>query len=381
MLSSGDRAEKGIKHWELADTKCSKMLGQHSSSIKSVSITPDCRYALSGSDNNTIKYWDVVSGECLATLKGHSATVRCVQITSEGGHAVSGSDDATIKIWGLQTGSCVGTLEGHQGYIYSVAISPDNTLVASTGYTDHTVRLWDWKSGICLQVIEDKEAYVSPSAVAFSSPTSVAFSADGRRLVVGTSTGPIYVYRLTSVKAASPAEATRRYVNAKVVLVGESGVGKSGLAHRLIEDKFVQTYSTHGMQVWRLDVPLVQQDKLEREVLLWDLAGQEDYRIIHQLFLDETTLAMMLINPQKDDPFAEVGDWLKALKAAVAAKDARRDVTKLLIAAASMSVPSKSVSGKLSASSKNTALLAISPPALCAAITVPINKTMASRPP
>jgi hypothetical protein len=129
------------------------------------------------------------------------------------------------------------------------------------------------------------------------------------------------------------AETTRRYVNAKVVLVGESGVGKSGLAHRLIEDKFVQTESTHGMQVWRLDLPLAQKDTLEREALLWDLAGQEDYRLIHQLFLDETALALMLINPQKDDPFAEVGDWLKALRAAVAAKDPRREVAKLLIAA------------------------------------------------
>ena len=143
----------------------------------------------------------------------------------------------------------------------------------------------------------------------------------------------IYIFHLISVKAAPPVEATRRYMNAKVVLLGESGVGKSGLAHRLIEDTFVQTHSTHGMQVWRMDLPLEQQDTLEREALLWDLAGQEDYRIIHQLFLDETALALMLINPQKNDPFVEVGDWLKALNAAVATRDSRREVAKLLIGA------------------------------------------------
>ncbi len=55
---------------------------------------------------------------------------------------------------------------------------------------------------------------------------------------------------------------------------------------------------------------------MEREALLWDLAGQEDYRLIHQLFLDETALALLLVNPQKDDPFVEAGDWLKALAAA-----------------------------------------------------------------
>src|ERR1035437_10297756 len=64
-----------------------------------------------------------------------------------------------------------------------------------------------------------------------------------------------------------------------------------------------------------------------------DLAGQADYRLIHQLFLDETAVALVLINPQKDDPFAEVGDWLKALRAALGAKDPQRDAARILIAA------------------------------------------------
>ena len=149
------------------------------------------------------------------------------------------------------------------------------------------------------------------------SPISVAFSPDGSRLVVGTAaSGDIYVYRLTGVRAAPSAEATRRYVNAKVVLIGEGTVGKTSLAHRLIEDRYVVRDRTHGMNVWPLDLPLPPDATLEREALLWDLAGQEDYRLIHRLFLEETALALLLINPQKDDPFAEAGDWLKALKTA-----------------------------------------------------------------
>jgi GTPase SAR1 family protein len=116
--------------------------------------------------------------------------------------------------------------------------------------------------------------------------------------------------------------------------MGESGVGKSGLAHRLIEDRFVRTDSTHGMQVWRLDLPHAEeQESTDYEALLWDLAGQEDYRLIHQLFLDETALALILINPQERDPFAEVGDWLKALQSAVSNRGEDRPVAKILIAA------------------------------------------------
>ena len=147
----------------------------------------------------------------------------------------------------------------------------------------------------------------------------------------GTAGGKIYVYRLSAARTAPSAAPTRRYVNAKVVLVGESTVGKTTLAHRLIEDRYVKTDSTHGMNVWRLDLPLQPDATMEREALLWDLAGQEDYRLIHQLYLDETALALLLVNPQKDDPFAEAGDWLKALHTAVNGKDSARDAAKLLI--------------------------------------------------
>jgi len=95
------------------------------------------------------------------------------------------------------------------------------------------------------------------------------------------------------------------------------------------------------MNVWHLDLPDAESDSLpttdeglviEREALLWDLAGQEDYRLIHQLYLEETALALLLVNPQKDDPFAEAGDWLKALSMSVSRNDRQREVAKLLIA-------------------------------------------------
>ncbi len=188
---------------------------------------------------------------------------------------------------------------------------------------DETVRLWDWKSGACLQVILYDG---NPS------PISVAFSPEGSRLVVGTaSPSLVYVYRLTGARAAQPAESTRRYVNAKVVLIGEGTVGKTSLAHRLIEDLYVVRDRTHGMNVWPLDLPLPPDATLEREALLWDLAGQEDYRLIHRLFLEETALALLLINPQKDDPFAEAGDWLKALETAASHRASNRSVPRLLV--------------------------------------------------
>jgi GTPase SAR1 family protein/DNA-directed RNA polymerase subunit RPC12/RpoP len=326
VLLSGDTRDDGsIKMWVTDSGECAKTI-QAGQTVWAAALSTDGKRLLTGGHAGKMALWNLDDGQRLATMK-HGPFVNSVAITADGRRGFSGSDDNTVKIWDLEAGSCLGTLEGHGDHVYSVALSPNGTWIASAGFNDNTVRLWDWKTGGCLQVIEQCKY-----------PISVAFSPNGSLLVVGTTRGPIYVYRLSGVGAAPPVEPSRRYVNAKVVLVGESGVGKSGLAHRLIEDRFVPTPSTHGMQVWRLDLPEGLRPEggyLEREALLWDLAGQEDYRLIHQLFLDETAMALVLINPQKDDPFAEVGDWLKAVRAAVGAKDPQRDAARILIAARS----------------------------------------------
>jgi len=327
-LHDGKRAfsagnDNTLRLWDIETGRC--LTAINTGSLRNGTTTPDGKLGLASLCGGNIELWDLETGECLATLTGHSDDVNSVQIAPDGRFAVSGSVDNTVKVWDLEARTCVGTLEGHQHEVHSVAISPDGSLIASTGFIDHTVRLWDCKSGACLQVIKDEWSGFAP--------ISVAFSPDGSRLVVGIADadGRIYVYRLTGVRPTPSAEATRRYMNAKVVLIGEGAVGKTSLAHRLVEDRYVVRDRTHGMNVWRLDLPLPPDATLEREALLWDLAGQEDYRLIHQLFLEETALAVLLINPQKDDPFAEAGDWLKALKTAANSPEAKRDAARLLI--------------------------------------------------
>lgn len=54
-----------------------------------------------------------------------------------------------------------------------------------------------------------------------------------------------------------------------------------------------------------------------REVLLWDLAGQRDYRLIHQLHLHEATVALIVFDAARDtDPFAGILHWHRALRQA-----------------------------------------------------------------
>lgn len=117
------------------------------------------------------------TGNCRATWEGHTGSVCGVAITPNGKWVVSGSADKTLKIWNLQTGLCISTLEGHEGTIGGIAITPDGRRAISASY-DQTLRIWELPE--------------------------------------------------SDVLDEAPPES--RYTNAKVVLIGETSAGKTGLA-------------------------------------------------------------------------------------------------------------------------------------------------------
>ena len=64
----------------------------------SVSFSPDGRYALSGSYDETLKLWDVKTGKCLRTF---NSLVYSVCFSPDGRYALSGSSGNTLKLWAL----------------------------------------------------------------------------------------------------------------------------------------------------------------------------------------------------------------------------------------------------------------------------------------
>jgi small GTP-binding protein len=113
------------------------------------------------------------------------------------------------------------------------------------------------------------------------------------------------------------------YTSAKVVLVGESNVGKSYLAHRIGTGKAPEEgtiKSTHGMTFWPMAPETLSPEAKapegqRRDVVLWDLGGQDEYRLIHQLFLHDTTVALVLLDPTRGrTEFQDVETWNKALE-------------------------------------------------------------------
>jgi len=118
-----------------------------------------------------------------------------------------------------------------------------------------------------------------------------------------------------------------QYTNAKVLVVGESGAGKTGLSKVLAGDEWQPSDSTIGAWATQWKLPLSPSDGVEREIWLWDFGGQADQRLIHQLYMDDTALAVLVFDGQKEDLFETLGQWDRDLTRAT-----RKALTKLLVA-------------------------------------------------
>lgn len=151
----------------------------------------------------------------------------------------------------------------------------------------------------------------------WNSPPNLAFHP---RLPVLATLGEkdtiIRIWELDEAVLLGQARESVNYTTAKLVLVGESGVGKTGLGWRLAHGEFKEHSSTHGQQFWPIkQLGLKRKDGTECEAVLWDLAGQHAYRQIHSIFLENVAAALVLFDPSnRQEPLKGVEFWLEQLK-------------------------------------------------------------------
>ena len=323
-------ADGTARLWDLATGRQLKVMAPHHGPVRSVSWGGDGRHILTGAEDAKIRKWDLVTGHCVQVFEGHSDFVYAVPWRDEQQQFMSGSVDRTIRLWDVPSHTCLKVLEGHRDVVRCLAWSPDEQYALS-GSLDRTVRLWDLRSGMCLGSLEGHLGEVR----------AVGWNRDGRHAYSGDKQGRIWRWDLAELglipsvalgpvapEGIAPAAAQAlvalpvqqiQYTNAKVVLVGESGAGKTALAQRLANDTFIPSYSTAGAWAtqWRMD-DLPPDPNLDRDVWLWDFGGQADQRLIHQLYLDNAALILLVFNADDDDAVTHLHEWEQALAGSIA---------------------------------------------------------------
>ena len=101
-------------------------------------------------------------------------------------------------------------------------------------------------------------------------------------------------------------------INFKIIIVGESGVGKSSILKRAVQNKFDESYqATIGFEFLLMHFKV---NDLRIKLQIWDTCGQEMYRSLIQGFYRNTTATILVFSKTNRSSFDNLGMWIKDIK-------------------------------------------------------------------
>lgn len=208
------------------------LLEGHQATVNAVCMTPDHRYALSGSNDGALIVWDLVEAKPARKFRiGHAKPITSVSVTRDGRFALTGSGDHTLRLWDVARGDCVRTYEGHDGPVLSSCLSHDGRYALS-GSLDKTLRLWKVDSGEPIRVFA-QELHL---------PVAVCLSQDGRYALSGGWDKTLRLWKIANGRCVRTL-ADPSHLPVCICLSHDGRVALSGGTGR------------HRGHIWKWDVP------------------------------------------------------------------------------------------------------------------------------
>jgi small GTP-binding protein len=270
--------------------------------------------ALISDIDNVISIGEIRNGKFIEPLVKDiliSGFCVCIAWMPKGDLIAIGGSTGSIALWDTNFHKIVRQLEGHSDLVKSVSFSSDGRLLA-TKSRDGTVCLWRCDNWEMIAKIDEETSKKFPPSIAFHPTKSSVLATLGQM----DSVIRLWDINYDALISNSSRLKSIHYTTAKLVLVGDSGVGKTGLGWRLAHGEFKEHASTHGQQFWAIpELGKKRQDGVECEAVLWDLAGQHVYRQIHSIFLENVDAALVLFDPSnRQDPLKGAQFWLEQLR-------------------------------------------------------------------
>ena len=102
------------------------------------------------------------------------------------------------------------------------------------------------------------------------------------------------------------------FINFKIIIVGDSGVGKSSILKRAVQNKFDGSYqATIGFEFLLMHFKV---NDLKLKLQIWDTCGQEMYRSLVQGFYRNTSLALVVYDVSQKKSYDGLDIWLKDIR-------------------------------------------------------------------
>ena len=99
----------------------------------------------------------------------------------------------------------------------------------------------------------------------------------------------------------------------KVIILGDSGVGKSCLTLKATKDRFEPKYApTIGFEFFNFNICFEEKERINLHI--WDTCGQEVYRSFISNFFRNSSLAIIVYSIDDKKSFDDIEEWVKDIK-------------------------------------------------------------------
>ena len=99
----------------------------------------------------------------------------------------------------------------------------------------------------------------------------------------------------------------------KVILIGDSRVGKTSLIEQYINKQFTEEHIT-TIAAGDKSFKEVKVGKKTVKLEIWDTAGQEQFRSVNKIYMNKAKIALMVYDITKQQSFDNLKNWYKELK-------------------------------------------------------------------
>lgn len=181
------------KVWDVATRTLLNTLSGHRRRVNSAAFSPvNGRYIVTASWDNCARVFDLLNNGALCkTIREHSRPLNCAVFSHDEKCILTGSWDGTIKMIEANVDvstppKLLKTFAGHTGSVTAIAMSPNGLSVASSS-RDQKVAIWDAISG---KIISFLSTHTKPVF-------SVSFSFDGQFLATTSADCSVRVFKST----------------------------------------------------------------------------------------------------------------------------------------------------------------------------------------